>query len=156
MISKKTLHNLLFIILFVFLDIVLIVECYKAMMSSNDDIFEAPIFSFLIDFVFYTPFLTSQLFYLLGINTLLKCQLQVSKQYCILMPTVFSGLIAVGYVIINLLGVFDRKVADIGEFLSILNPAVLLGIAWIGALISPILYVIGVIKKKRIAKSVES
>lgn len=76
MISKKFIHNLLFIILFLGLDAILIAFDVKSMLEpSNNDIFGGIAFEMIMSFVLYMPFFISQMLYLLGSNILFKTKL---------------------------------------------------------------------------------
>lgn len=140
MISKKNICKWIYIICFVCLDVMIVVCEYKTFHSFTqvDDIFTdfGNIFYFLSCSVIYGPFLISQLLCLKGSNTLSKHQLQGAQKYLILVETIISSLILVGYLALQSLYYIPNNI-------KITQLTLLLMVVWIVVILSSVLYAIG-------------
>ena len=113
MITKKSIYQWLYIIFFVCLDVMIVVCEYKTYQSlDHESIFGdyGNVFYFLTCSVIYGPFLISQLLCLKGSNTLSKHQLQGAQKYLILVETIISGLILVGYLTLQSLNYIPNNI----------------------------------------------
>ena len=140
MITKKSIYQWLYIIFFVCVDVMIIVYAYKTYHSFTqvDDIFTDfdNLFYFLTGGFIFGPFLVSQPLCLRGCNALFKRQLQGSQKYFVLAATAISGLILVGYLILQSLNYIPNNI-------KITKPSNLLIIVWLITILSLVLYAIG-------------
>ena len=139
MISKKNICKWIYIICFVCLDVMIVVCEYKTYQSlDHESIFGdyGNVFYFLTCSVIYGPFLISQLLCLKGSNTLSKHQLQGAQKYLILVETIISSLILVGYLTLQSLNYIPNNI-------KITKPSNLLIIVWLITILSLVLYAIG-------------
>ena len=136
----RLIHNIFVIILFVWLDLLIIRECENSMRWSaeNDDIFGAALDPFF-SFIMYTPFFISQLIYFFGSNSFLKqrtVSAPKSSKYCILTATVIASLIILIY--LSLAFMQSTRI----YFLKVSNDVLILG-SWAGPFASLALYSVG-------------
>ena len=139
MISKKNICKWIYIICFVCLDVMIVVCEYKTYQSlDHESIFGdyGNVFYFLTCSVIYGPFLISQLLCLKGSNTLSKHQLQGAQKYLILVETIISSLVLVGYLAL-------QSLCYIPNNIKIAQPSLLLMVVWIVVILSSVLYAIG-------------
>ena len=139
MISKKNICKWIYIICFVCLDVMIVVCEYKTYQSlHHESIFGdyGNVFYFLTCSVIYGPFLISQLLCLKGSNTLSKHQLQGAQKYLILVETIISSLVLVGYLAL-------QSLCYIPNNIKIAQPSLLLMVVWIVVILSSVLYAIG-------------
>ncbi len=140
--------------LFICLDLLCILESYQSFQESfaNDDIFGGSFIDHLINFILYAPLFVFELVFLKGINIFSKQKLSGASKKCILISMGIAAWIIMYYSLL----IFTLTT---NIYINIRIPLSGIGfikLAWICAIFSPILYIVGKRKLKQINKRQES